>query len=239
MRNEVHAERQVFGAGALSEYVDHPCACRSAGGHAPPKGSHFMFLHRSAIVLVALIAALWPITAVQAHDVLKSSNPAKDDKVSDVSEVTLEFEREVKFPKVAVLNAAGERFQSGEAGMRGKKVIQKLSGTLPAGRYTIGFRVVSSDGHPRTGEIPFTVIASSTPTATPTSTSSASAGGSQTAGTPAPSSPAPSAQPAEPAMTPQANEPDGPSMFLWVVVGFIVVMAVFSVVMSRRRRPGQ
>ncbi|MGW0595013.1 copper resistance CopC family protein [Streptosporangium sp. NPDC002607] len=232
MRNEVHAERQVFGAGALSEYVDHPCACRSAGGHAPPKGSHFMFLHRSAVVLVALIAALWPITTVQAHDVLKSSNPAKDDKVSDVSEVMLEFEREVKFPKVAVLNAAGERFQSGEAGMRGKKVIQKLSGTLPAGRYTIGFRVVSSDGHPRTGEIPFTVIASSTPTATPTSTPSA--GGSQTAGTPAPS-----AQPAEPAMTPQANETDGPSMFLWVVVGFIVVMAVFSVVMSRRRRPGQ
>lgn len=191
-----------------------------------------MFLHRSAVVLVALIAALWPITTVQAHDVLKSSNPAKDDKVSDVSEVMLEFEREVKFPKVAVLNAAGERFQSGEAGMRGKKVIQKLSGTLPAGRYTIGFRVVSSDGHPRTGEIPFTVIASSTPTATPTSTPSA--GGSQTAGTPAPS-----AQPAEPAMTPQANETDGPSMFLWVVVGFIVVMAVFSVVMSRRRRPGQ
>lgn len=197
-----------------------------------------MFLRRSAIALVALVATLWPTTAVQAHDVLKSSNPAKDAKVSDVSEVTLEFERAVKFPKVAVLNAAGELFQSGEAAMRGKKVIQKLSGTLPAGRYTIGFRVVSSDGHPRTGEIPFTVIASSTPTPTP------SVSDSQATGTPAPSSPAPSAQPVEPSMTPQANEAGesssgGSSMFLWVVVGLIVVMAIFSVVMSRRRRAEQ
>lgn len=52
-----------------------------------------MLLHRSAILLVVLTAALWPVTAAQAHDVLKSSNPAKGAKVTDVSEVTLEFER--------------------------------------------------------------------------------------------------------------------------------------------------
>ncbi|WP_371786496.1 copper resistance CopC family protein [Streptosporangium subroseum] len=200
-----------------------------------------MFLRRSVILLVVLAAALWPVTAAQAHDVLKSSNPAKGSKVTDISEVSLEFERAVKFPKVAVLNASGERFQSGEASLRGKKVVQTLSGTLPPGKYTIGFRVVSSDGHPRTGEIPFTVIASSTPTPTPTSSSSATV--SEAPGTPAPSSAAPSAQPVEPTLIPQANETGGSasggsSMFLWVVVGLIAVMAAFSIVISRRRRSG-
>jgi methionine-rich copper-binding protein CopC len=199
-----------------------------------------VFLRRSVILLVVLTAALWPMTAAQAHDVLKSSNPAKDAKVADISEVTLEFERAVKFPKVAVLNASGERFQSGEASLRGKKVVQALSGMLPPGKYTIGFRVVSSDGHPRTGEIPFTVIASSTPSPTPTSSATAS----EAPSTPAPSSAAPSAEPVEPTLIPQANETSGSasggsSVFLWVVVGLVAVMAVFSIVISRRRRPGK
>lgn len=196
-----------------------------------------MLLHRSAILLVVLTAALWPVTAAQAHDVLKSSNPAKGAKVTDVSEVTLEFERAVKFPKVAVLNTSGERFQAGEAELRGKKVVQKLSGMLPAGKYTIGFRVISSDGHPRTGEIPFTVIASASPTPTP------SAAVSEASGTPTAGSPVPSAEPVEPTLIPQANETGGSagggsSVFLWVVVGLIAVMAVFSAVISRRRRSG-
>jgi copper resistance protein C len=199
-----------------------------------------MFLRRPAILLVVLTAALWPMTAAQAHDVLKSSNPAKGSKVADISEVTLEFERAVKFPKVAVLNASGERFQAGEADVRGKKVVQTLSGMLPPGKYTIGFRVVSSDGHPRTGEIPFTVIASSTPSPTPTSSATAS----EASGTPAPSSAAPSAEPVEPTLIPQANETGGSanggsSVFLWVVAGLIAVMAAFSIVISRRRRSGR
>ena len=120
-----------------------------------------MFLRRSAILLVAAVAAaLWPVTAAQAHDILKSSDPAKDAKVSDLSEVVPGVQQAVKFPKVVVLNAAEEQFQSGEAGFRGKKVVQTFSGMLPPGKYTIGYRVVSSDGHPRTGEIPFTVIPS-------------------------------------------------------------------------------
>ncbi|MDP9867850.1 MULTISPECIES: copper resistance CopC family protein [Streptosporangium] len=103
------------------------------------KRVQFMFLRRSAILLAAFTVALWPMTAAQAHDVLKSSSPAKDARVTDISEVTLEFNREVTFPKVAVVNAAGKLFQSGQADLRGKRVIQKLSGPLPAGTYTIVF----------------------------------------------------------------------------------------------------
>lgn len=180
-------------------------------------------------------SAMWPMTAAQAHDILKSSNPAKDAKVSDLSEVVLEFNNAVKFPKVVVLNAAEEQFQSGEAGFRGKKVVQRLSGTLPPGKYTIGYRVVSSDGHPRTGEIPFTVIPSSTPTSTPSPASA------EESDTPAPGPQTPSALPVARMSTPQPNEDspparDGSPLFTYLVIGLGAVIAGFGVVVAGRRR---
>ncbi|MFI6798667.1 copper resistance protein CopC [Streptosporangium canum] len=194
-----------------------------------------MFLRRVAILLIAAVAAMWPMTAAQAHDILKSSNPAKGAEVSDLSEVVLEFNNAVKFPKVVVLNAAEEQFQSGEAGFRGKKVVQRLSGMLPPGKYTIGYRVVSSDGHPRTGEIPFTVIPSSTPTPTPSPASA------EEPDTPAPSPRTPSAQAVAPASTPQANEggaqaSSGTPLFTYLVIGLGVVVAGLGVVVAGRRR---
>ncbi|MFD8533699.1 copper resistance protein CopC [Streptosporangium canum] len=175
------------------------------------------------------------MTAAQAHDILKSSNPAKDAEVSDLSEVVLEFNNAVKFPKVVVLNAAEEQFQSGEAGFRGKKVVQRLSGALPPGKYTIGYRVVSSDGHPRTGEIPFTVPPSSTPTPTP------GPAAAEEPDTPAPSPQTPSALPVAPTSTPQANEDSPPvsggsPLLTYLVVGLGVVVAGFGVVLAGRRR---
>ncbi|WP_031164982.1 copper resistance CopC family protein [Streptosporangium roseum] len=194
-----------------------------------------MFLPRVAILLIAAVAAVWPVTAAQAHDILKSSNPAKDAKVSELSEVVLEFNNAVKFPKVVVLNAAEGQFQSGEADFRGKKVVQRLSGTLPPGKYTIGYRVVSSDGHPRTGEIPFTVIPSSAPTPTPSPASA------EESSTPALSPQTPSAQPVAPMSTPQADEGGAPvssgsPLFVYLVIGLGVVVAGFGVVAAGRRR---
>ncbi|ACZ87779.1 copper resistance CopC family protein [Streptosporangium roseum] len=194
-----------------------------------------MFLRRVAILLLAAVAATWPMTAAQAHDILKSSNPAKDAKVSDLSEVVLEFSNAVKFPKVVVLNAAEEQFQSGEAGFRGKKVVQRLSGTLPPGKYTIGYRVLSSDGHPRTGEISFTVIPSSTPTPAPSPASA------EEPETPAPSPQTPSAQAVAPTSTPQANEDGAPvssgsPLLTYLVIGLGVVIAGAGVIVAGRRR---
>jgi methionine-rich copper-binding protein CopC len=59
----------------------------------------------SAVLVAALVAALWPITAAQAHDALKSSTPKKNAKVATVDKVRLEFTASVKFPKIIWLLA--------------------------------------------------------------------------------------------------------------------------------------
>ncbi|MER5324474.1 hypothetical protein [Streptosporangium roseum] len=75
-----------------------------------------MFLRRVATLLLAAVAATWPMAAARAHDIPKSSNPAKGAKVSELSEVVLEFNNAVKFPKVVVLNAAEEQFRRRSGG---------------------------------------------------------------------------------------------------------------------------
>ncbi|MDP9867849.1 hypothetical protein J2S55_007115 [Streptosporangium brasiliense] len=100
--------------------------------------------------------------------------------------------------------------------------------------------MVSSDGHSRTGEIPFTVIASSTPTATPSPGSTVA----EASDADASASAAPVIQPTEPAAQPQAGETGspargGPSVFVWVAIGLAAIVAGVGIAAGRRRRPGR
>lgn len=111
-----------------------------------------------ALVALALLAILPALaTPALAHDALKSSDPAKDAEVETVEEVTLEFTGRVRLPTVVVTDSDGNRHESGKPEVDGQVVTQELKASLPKGKYTIAYRVVSSDGHPIQGEIPFTV----------------------------------------------------------------------------------
>ncbi|GLW11591.1 hypothetical protein Misp01_67190 [Microtetraspora sp. NBRC 13810] len=193
-------------------------------------------LFRAAFALfAALTVALFHSTAAQAHDILKSSKPAKDAKVTTLEEVELEFNNPVTFPRVVVLDASGEQVQEGEAQLHGKKVVQRLRAVISPGKYTIGFRVISSDGHPRSGEVPFTVAAAPTPTSS--ESPSEQAGGS------APAQAPPSIQPVQPSLTPQAearNIPAGGGSTAVLLLGAGVIAALTAgvfVLVGRRRRP--
>ncbi|WP_162795330.1 copper resistance CopC family protein, partial [Nonomuraea lactucae] len=130
--------------------------------------------------LTAFLSALLVLgTAAPAlaHDSLKRSDPAKDATVRTVDEVMLEFTGRVRMPFVVVRGAGDAQHQAGRPSLDGKVVRQRLKGTLPDGSYTIAYRVVSSDGHPIEGEVPFTVKgaprATDDRTATPSAASSA------------------------------------------------------------------
>ncbi|GAA0988810.1 hypothetical protein GCM10009555_071280 [Acrocarpospora macrocephala] len=191
-----------------------------------------MFLRRSMILLSAAAALLGTAMPAQAHDALKSSNPAKNAKVEAIDQVVLEFTNAVRFPKVIVTDAAGKSFQQGEADLKGKTVTQRVTTPLPPGKYTIAYRVVSSDGHPRTGEVPFTVTPSPTPTTSPSPPPSESASPSPAAATSAPPLATPSAEPVA------ATSGGASSMTVWILVGVgaLVVVTVF-VLTGRKRRP--
>ncbi|GAA4186040.1 hypothetical protein GCM10022252_17430 [Streptosporangium oxazolinicum] len=179
-------------------------------------------------VALALLAALVLGTAFAspalAHDRLKSSDPAKGAKVESLEEVKLTFSATVRFPNV-VVRSGDETHQDGKPAVDGPVVTQKVKGDLPPGEYVIAYRVVSSDGHPIEGEIPFTLLGSADPspspsTASPEPTGSTAAGSDPAASTPAASTPIATLSPA--AAAGESGEPGssgGVPGWMWIVVG--------------------
>ncbi|MER6944324.1 copper resistance protein CopC [Nonomuraea sp. NPDC000554] len=99
--------------------------------------------------------------AALAHDSLKSSSPAKDARVARVDRIELEYSARVRFPAVVLHDAAGKPVSIGPPQATGPKVTAEVPAPLAPGGYVIAWRVVSSDGHPIEGEIPFTVTGGS------------------------------------------------------------------------------
>jgi copper resistance protein C len=121
------------------------------------------------------------------------------------------------------------RTSDGPAVVDGTTVTQALTGEA-TGAIGVVWRVVSSDGHPVSGEYSFTVTApvpENTPSAEPTPAESTT-----TSESPAPS--------AEPSSTPAAQQQDeAGSVVPWVVLGVAVLVAaalVAYLVISRARR---
>jgi methionine-rich copper-binding protein CopC len=123
----------------------------------------------AALVLGTVLAA-----PALAHTALKSSDPKQNARVESLEKVTLEFTEPVRLPTVIVRGPGGTAYQTGEPTTDGPVVTQAMGGPLPSGDYTLAYRVVSVDGHPVEGEIPFTVAAPQ-PTASAAGVSSAPA----------------------------------------------------------------
>jgi hypothetical protein len=178
---------------------------------------------RAVLLLCSACVALTFLTpAALAHDSLKSSSPASGAVVSGVREIDLEFHDRVSFPAVVLHDAAGKRFDSGAARADGPKVYEAVAGPVPPGSYVIAWRIVSSDGHPVEGEIPFTVAGSS------------SAGSSSVAAAP----------PVSPAATPSTANAGGEGtsgggLPGWVWAGIVLLLIVAGGVGLRSARPAR
>ncbi|MFG1944797.1 copper resistance protein CopC [Nonomuraea sp. NPDC048826] len=192
--------------------------------------------------VTAILAALFVLVTAGpalAHDALKSSNPAKGATVKSVDEVELEFTGKVRMPFVVVRGPGDSQHQAGDPEVDGVVVTQELKGELPDGKYTIAFRVVSSDGHPIEGEVPFTVKGASPP---PSATPEASASPAESAiGEPTATEAAPAeSQPAEtqPAQEVSA-ESDSATFPVWllIVVGALVGIGIGFLLSARKKKP--
>jgi len=189
----------------------------------------------AATLLAAFLVLFSPLSA-SAHDALVSSSPAADESVEVVpAELTLTFSAKLIGGEgatlVAVTDPEGNSVTDGAATTEGAIVTQPLKGSGPAGQYHVEWKVVSSDGHPTSGEYSFTVTvgddgaATDEPSAAPTT--SATPTTEQTA------APAPTP-------TPEANadDADGGSAWIWVLVIVAILLVagvVVWIVMSRRR----
>lgn len=113
-------------------------------------------------LLLAGMAVFGLAGPAAAHNVLESSEPVDGAKLSTgPRSVLLHFDQDVQQGpnKVTVTGPDGSQWQanSDDATVDGPDVRNTLRPLGPAGRYTVGYRVISSDGHPLEGSVSFTL----------------------------------------------------------------------------------
>jgi methionine-rich copper-binding protein CopC len=180
--------------------------------------------------VLALLALLLTSGTASAHDVVTGSDPADGATVANApTQVSVTFDKSPQ-PGLATLTVVGPdgaRHEQGGATVQGD-VVSVPVGPLPAaGEYEIGYRVVSSDGHPVTGSISFT-LTNPSPGAAP--------------GTAAPAAPAAPADahaghteaPPSPAAAAGQDTGGGVPTWVFVVIALVVVAGAVALVLRRR-----
>ena len=127
---------------------------------------------RSLMVLVAAVAVcLVPALPAQAHDVLLRTEPS-DGAVLDTppTQVRLTFgQQALSIGTRVAVSGPGGPIAAPPVEVVGSYVTQPLPTGLPAGRYTVLWRVTSADGHPVSGQFTFSAKGSGSGAAAPSS----------------------------------------------------------------------
>jgi len=165
-------------------------------------------LRTVAVGLLAGLALLLGATPALAHARLQSSDPADGASLDAAPQrVTLTFNEAMTegFNTITVVGPDQGHYETDDIVVDGSSVSVAVQPLGPAGRYEIGYRVVSADGHPINGSVGFTLTTPGT-------------GGSSAAAPPA-NAAAPSAEPA-PA---PADGGGGSPVWPWIVGAVVLV----------------
>lgn len=123
-------------------------------------------LRLPAFKLAALLALVFAVCApagfAQAHSDLISSNPPADSVVDTLpSSVVLNFSEKIlqlaNANQLVVKDESGSSITKGDLEIDGSQVTAMLSDADAHGEVTVGYRVVSADGHPIEGGFKFWV----------------------------------------------------------------------------------
>ncbi|MDV8022732.1 copper resistance protein CopC [Rhodococcus sp. IEGM 1330] len=168
-------------------------------------------------MMVAVIicgTALFGAAPASAHSELVSSDPPADAslELAPKNGVGLVFNQDINesFATISLIGPDDEQWAQGSATVEGPDVSVMVKEGLPNGKYTVGYRVTSADGHPITGSYTFSVQVAATDTASSTS----------------PSSPATTTAQAYDPNNPSASEDRPPkqnTMLLLSIVGITVI----------------
>jgi len=112
----------------------------------------------TAVVLLCGLAMLLGSGQAFAHTRLTGSDPADGASLASAPErVSLRFNESMQadFSQVSVTGPVGGAWEAGPVTSEGPTASVALRPLGPAGRYEIGYRVVSDDGHPVTGTVTF------------------------------------------------------------------------------------
>ncbi|WP_066252314.1 copper resistance CopC/CopD family protein [Neobacillus drentensis] len=116
----------------------------------------------SLLVILSLLLFLFPSIS-SAHAYIKKSTPFENETVEKVpTKVTIKFDESIQpsFNSIKVFDSEGNRVDKKNGRIDAKQPFilkSDLKKNLPNGSYRIKWKVVSSDGHPVEGVIPFQI----------------------------------------------------------------------------------
>ncbi len=183
--------------------------------------------------MLAAFSVVVTSSPARAHDELLGSDPAARSTVDALpAELRLTFSgviaAEPGASEVRVTDASGATLGDGAPTAQDNVLTQPLAGEA-SGVVTVLWKVVSSDGHPISGEFSFTVSASAAPTATGDPTPSESVSPTETT----------TATPTQEPTTPADGASGSADIWPWIllaVLALAVIAAVVSLLVSRGRR---
>ncbi|ALE04685.1 hypothetical protein AL755_01170 (plasmid) [Arthrobacter sp. ERGS1:01] len=158
-------------------------------------------------------------TAALAHDQVEGTAPADGSTVAAMPvkvQITLSNTPAALGSQVNVVDAAGTNWSVGSVDVLDNVATQNIKGGAPAGKYTVKWRLVSSDSHPIEGQFTFTTSAAG-------SASGAVAG------------PVQSLQQVIAPVPEQAPTSGGVPWSVVGLIGVLVVVVVAMIVVARRR----
>ncbi|MBP2580032.1 methionine-rich copper-binding protein CopC [Streptomyces sp. PvR006] len=206
--------------------------------HPPTPGRRAVRRTARALILPLALTVTWAAAPpAAAHTDLVSSSPARGaslDRPPTAIRLTFSDEMTERYAKVALTAPDGSAAAGTGLDVSGRTATLPVEPGLAAGTYTVGYRVVSADGHPVAGSFAFTVerpLPTPTPTPSPRAPSQAPA---------PPSTRAPSSPPAPPSTPPPSStqgapRSEFPAAAALSVLGAAVVVSAGAVVARRRR----
>ena len=127
------------------------------GTAGQPRGMRVRVLAALALAVAGVAASA---TAASAHATLGSTTPRAGAVVQGPpAAVRLTFDEAVGTPAFIAVTGPQGRVDTGATRVAGAVVSVALEKSLPAGRYSVAFRVVSDDGHPVESSYTFQVKA--------------------------------------------------------------------------------
>jgi methionine-rich copper-binding protein CopC len=126
----------------------------------------------AAVVVAAGLALFLGAGPALAHAQLEGSDPPDGSSLATgPTSVTIRFSDTMQagFNTVTVIGPDRLAYQDGDAVAAADSVTVKVKPLGPAGKYDIGYRVVSDDGHPVSGVLSFTLTQAGPGTGVPVS----------------------------------------------------------------------
>ncbi|GAB3438339.1 copper resistance CopC family protein [Actinophytocola sediminis] len=131
----------------------------------------------AVVVLVAFLTMTGLATPAAAHNQLIASNPVDKATVEQgPTTIELTFDQPVQkgdgLNTIAVTGPENTNWSVGDAEVASNVVSATVDALGPAGEYKIGYRILSADGHPVSGDLTFTLTTAGAGTPAPASSES-------------------------------------------------------------------